>query len=125
MKINKNIKMKKTLLTTFIGLLIIGCSTAYKNISAQTPDLKYFSDGVYRGIYDLSGTPIKVTLDVFIQNNRINKIEIIKHICSPIGKKGENIIEQVIKRQNLEIDAISGATASSKALLKAIENALQ
>ena len=117
--------MKKIILFIFIGFFVIGCSTAYKNITAQMPDLTQFNDGVYRGIHDLSGTPVKVTLDVTVQDHRINKIEIIRHISSPIGKKAENIVDRVIERQNLEVDAVSGATASSKSILKAIENALQ
>lgn len=117
--------MKKIVLIVLISLLIIGCSTAYKNITAQMPDLTKYNDGVYRGVYDLSGTPIKVILDVSIQNNKILNIKIVKHSSSPIGKKAENIIESVIKKQSLEVDAVSGATASSNSILKAIENALQ
>ena len=117
--------MKKMVLLIFISFGIISCSSTYRNITTQMPDLTQINDGVYRGIYDLSGTPVKVTLDVFIQNNRINKIEIIEHRSSPIGKKAENILESVIARQNIEIDVVSGATVSSKAILKAIENALQ
>ncbi|MCL2805975.1 MAG: FMN-binding protein [Treponema sp.] len=117
--------MKKIVLFLIIGLLIIGCSTAYKSITAQMPDLSQINDGVYRGFYDVSGTPVKVTLDVILQNNRITNIEIINHFRSPIGKKAENIIWQIIEKQNLDIDAVSGATASSKAILKAVENAFQ
>ena len=108
-----------------IGLFIIGCSTAYKSITAQMPDLSQINDGVYRGYYDLSGTPVKVTLDVTLRDNRIVNIEIIEHLRSPIGKKAENIIGQIIESQSLGIDAVSGATASSKAILKAVENAFQ
>jgi len=121
----RSTKMKKILIIVFIGLFIIGCSTAYKSITAQMPDLSQINDGIYRGFYDLSGTPVKVTLDVILQNSRIVNINIIEHIRSPIGKKAENIIEEIIEKQDLDIDAISGATASSKAILKAVENALQ
>ena len=117
--------MKKTVIIIIVGLLALGCSSAYKTLTAQMPDLKQINDGVYRGFYDLSGTPVKATVDVTIQNNRIIKIEIIDHTCSPVGKKAEGIIEQVVEKQNLEIDAVSGATASSKTLLKAVENALR
>jgi len=116
--------MKKIILFLVICVLIIGCSTAYKSLTAIMPDLTLKEDGVYRGIYDLTGTPVKVTLDVYIQDNRIKSIEIIKHISSPIGKKAEKIIDQIIVSQNLDIDAVSGATGSSKAILKAVENAL-
>jgi uncharacterized protein with FMN-binding domain len=115
----------RKLLIFFISLSIIACSTAYKNITAQMPDLILLKDGIYRGICDLSGTPVKVTLDVTLQNHKIVDIKIIEHLRSPIGKKAENIIEQIIETQKLNIDAVSGATASSKAILKAVENALQ
>jgi uncharacterized protein with FMN-binding domain len=105
--------------------LIAGCSTAYKNLVAKMPDLEPIASGVYRGNYVLSGTPVKVTLDVIIQDRKITKIEIVEHSGSPIGKKAEKIVDRIIAFQNLDIDAISGATASSKAILKAVENALQ
>ena len=89
------------------------------------PDMESKSDGVYRGDYNLAGTPIKVILDVIVKNREIIEINIIKHSCSPIGKKAEKITEKIIKEQNLNIDAISGATGSSKAILKAVENAFQ
>jgi uncharacterized protein with FMN-binding domain len=104
---------------------IAGCSTAYKNLVAKMPDLTPIANGVYRGNYDLSGTPVKVTLDVIIQDQKIIKIEIVEHSGSPIGKKAERITDRIIEYQNLDVDVISGATASSKAILKAVENALQ
>ena len=115
----------KFILFAFICIFIIGCSTAYKSLTAKMPDLILKADGIYRGNYDLSGTPVDVILDVAIQNQKITKIEIVKHSCSPIGKKAEKIIDQIIAVQNLDVDAISGATASSKAIIKAVENALQ
>jgi uncharacterized protein with FMN-binding domain len=83
------------------------------------------TDGVYRGNYSVSGTPVKVTLDVTVQHGNINSITLIRHIRSPIGKKAEKIIQNIIEAQSLDVDVISGATASSKAILKAVEDALQ
>jgi uncharacterized protein with FMN-binding domain len=82
-------------------------------------------DGTYRGSYSVEKTPVKVTLDVVVQNKNIIAINIIRHIRSPIGKKAEKITDVIIERQSLAVDVISGATASSKAILKAVENALQ
>jgi uncharacterized protein with FMN-binding domain len=118
-------KKLKFVLAVFFCVLIAGCSTAYKSLMAKMPDLVPIADGVYRGNYDLSGTPVRVILDVTIQNQKIIKIEIVKHSGSPIGKKAEKITGRIIEYQNLDVDAISGATASSKAILKAVENALQ
>jgi uncharacterized protein with FMN-binding domain len=118
------IKLKFALIV-FVCVLIVGCSTAYKNLAAKMPDLAPITDGVYRGNYDLSGAPVKVTLDVIIQDKKIIKVEIVEHSSSPIGKKAERIIDRIIELQSLDVDAISGATASSKTILKAVENALQ
>jgi uncharacterized protein with FMN-binding domain len=112
-------------LIVILCALIAGCSTAYKNLVAEMPDLVPIADGVYHGNYDLSGTPIKVILDVVVQNHKIIKVEIVEHSCSPIGKKAEKITERIIEYQDLGVDVVSGATASSKAILKAVENALQ
>jgi len=113
------------ILFVFICVFILGCSTAYKNMTANMPDLEIKTDGIYRGKYDLSGTPVNVVLDVTVQNHKITKIDIVKHFCSPIGKKAEKIIDRIIEVQNLDVDAVSGATGSSKAIIKAVENAIQ
>ena len=117
--------MKKAIILSLTGFLLISCSTALKSITAEMPDLTQINDGVYRGMYDLSGTPVMVTLDVTVQDHKVINIGIIKHSGSPIGKRAEVIIKDVIDRQNLNVDVISGSTASSKSILKAIENALQ
>ena len=100
-------------------------STNLSEIQAVLPDMQYKGDGMYRGSYDLSGTPVKVTLDVTVQHGNISGINIVQHFCSPIGKKAEKIVDRIIKEQSLGIDAVSGATASSKAILKAVEDALR
>jgi uncharacterized protein with FMN-binding domain len=118
----KYIKMLLMAVTVFS---ITGCSTANKNLTFVMPNLALISDGTYRGDYDFSHTPVKATVDVTVQNHQITKIDIVKHFRSPIGKKGEKVIDSIIERQSLDVDTISGATASSKILLKAVENALQ
>jgi uncharacterized protein with FMN-binding domain len=109
----------------FVSVLIFSCSTAYKTIQATLPDLSAKPDGVYRGEYSMAKSPNKAVLDVTLQNQVITAINIVEHSCSPIGKKAEKITENIIKQQKLNVDAISGATSSSKTILKAVENALQ
>ena len=107
------------------AIFIIGCSIAFSGIQASLSDLSGKPDGIYRGEYSITGTPVSVALDVLVQNGQITEINITKHSCSPIGKQAEKIIPQIIKHQSLEVDVVSGATASSKGILKAVENALQ
>jgi uncharacterized protein with FMN-binding domain len=109
-----------------ITMLSFSCkSNSFAEIQALLPDMSGKSDGLYRGNYILSGSPVKVVLDVTIQDKNIVAIKIIEHFCSPIGKKAEKITGKIIEQQSLNVDAISGATGSSKAILKAVENALQ
>jgi uncharacterized protein with FMN-binding domain len=119
--------MKNSFVLCLLAIIVlISCnSTSLREIRASLPDMEGKNDGVYRGSYDLSGTPVKVTLDVSVQNQNITAINIIRHVCSPIGKKAEKIAERIIGQQSLDVDVVSGATGSSIAIMKAIENALQ
>jgi len=118
--------MKRNVLFALILMsLCFSCSTSqFKDIKAQLPDLAGIADGTYRGEYDIKGTPVKVTLDVITDDHVISSVRIVKHSCSPIGKKAETLTGKIVKQQSLDIDAVSGATASSVAILKAVENAL-
>jgi uncharacterized protein with FMN-binding domain len=127
-KLHKKQRDKKRIffILLIIPMLSFSCkSNSFAGIQASLPDMGGKSDGLYRGNYTLSGSPVKVVLDVTIQNENIVAINIIDHFCSPIGKKAEKITGKIIEQQSLNIDAISGATGSSKAILKAVENALQ
>jgi uncharacterized protein with FMN-binding domain len=91
------------------------------NKEVGTPDLSAKSDGTYRGEYTIG--PVKVVLDVTMENSRMASISIIKH-RNGRGEKAEDILPVVIEQQSLGVDVISGATMSSRTILKAIENAL-
>jgi uncharacterized protein with FMN-binding domain len=104
---------------------LVSCVTNLAAIQAEMPDLNGKADGTYRGEYDLAGAPVKVTLDVRLRGGKITGIDIVRHFCSPIGKKAEKITGAVIEAQRLDVDVVAGATGSSKAILKAVEAALQ
>jgi len=117
--------MKKGLFVLPVIVFIFSCATTWKDLHPLLPDLTDKPDGVYSDKYNVSKTPVSVVLDVTLSNERITHINIIKHNCSPIGKKAERITERIINEQSLSVDTISGATASSKGILMAVENALQ
>jgi len=118
--------MKKILvIILFFAVLIFGCSMSWKNTKASLPDLDGKPDGIYRGEYHVSGTPVKAVMDVSLENGQLTLLKIVNHTSSPVGKKAETIVNDIIEKQSLGIDAVSGATASSIAILKAVENALR
>ena len=118
---------KKFLIVLFVIVLFcISCSTSrFDDIQAFLPDLSGKADGIYRGEYNLSGTPVRVAVDVTVANQRIVAVDITRHTGSPIGRRAFSITERIIENHSLNVDAVSGATGSSKAILKAVEDALQ
>lgn len=111
---------KTIILAASIFFLAIACVNL-DNIIITNPNLGKIADGTYRGNSKVG--PVQVTLDVAMQSGKISSIQIIKHFNGR-GKKAEAIVPKIIEAQSLDIDVISGATASSKAFLKAVENAL-
>lgn len=91
------------------------------DISVSTPDLSKLEDGIYTGKMD--ALVIGATVEVVIKENRIEDIVLTEH-KNERGMAAEQIITDVLHEQSLNVDAISGATNSSKVILKAIENAL-
>jgi uncharacterized protein with FMN-binding domain len=84
-------------------------------------DLSAITDGTYEGRY--SAFPIQVVVSVTVTDHRIAKIDLIKHFNGQGG--AANVIpEKVVEAQSLQVDAISGATYSSKVILLAIRDAL-
>lgn len=85
-------------------------------------DLSRIADGTYNGSDNVF--PIYVSVGVTVKNHTITNIAIIKHTNGK-GAAAEAIVNKVIKKQSLQVDTVSGATYSSKVILKAIENALE
>lgn len=105
-----------------IGFFVMkGVVSNAKNIQVESVDIKKTPDGNYQGEYKL--TPVYAAVEVTVKESTIEKIEIIQH-DKGLGKRAEEIINTIIKVQSLDVDAITGATVSSKAILKAVEQAL-
>ncbi len=108
-----------------IGIKYFQKIERYKNqveqITINEIDLSNIEDGTYYGSYNTIFVSAKV--EVIVKDHKILDIKIIEHINGK-GKPAETIINDVIKEQKLKVDIVSGATASSKVILKAIEEAL-
>lgn len=108
----------------FLGRYLHKVNTYRKIISdivITDVDLKTIDNGVYSGSFD--ALMISANVSVTIADNKIINISIDEHKTER-GQSAESITESVIYAQSLEVDTISGATNSSKVILKAIENAL-
>lgn len=84
-------------------------------------DLNKVKDGSYIG--DCNAYIIDSKVKVEVKNHKITDISFVEHKYDR-GKPAEAILPKVIAKQSLEVDTISGATNSSKVILKSIEKAL-
>lgn len=87
-------------------------------------DISKVKDGVYEGVSDLQIVTAKVK--VTVEQGKITKIDILEHKHGPSKKYGaDGIVNTIIEKQSLDVDAISGASGSSKVMRKAVEDALK
>ncbi|MBU1144999.1 MAG: FMN-binding protein [Firmicutes bacterium] len=128
--------MKKWQKILIIILVIVGSITVFavikiKEITSNLEallqeevlviDLSLIEDGTYFGAY--SSFPIIVEVEVTILSHEVTQIIITKHDNGQ-GEPAEAIVDEVILSQSLQVDAIAGASYSSKVILLAIEDAL-
>lgn len=91
-------------------------------VTVNPVDFRVLEDGVYQGTFD--ARLVSATVSVKVANGDVTEIDFLKHKFKR-GKPAEAILDAVINKQSLEVDTITGATNSSKTILKAIENALE
>jgi len=118
-------KAKKVLIIVLI--VIIVAIVAIKNMKVPevtVSDIAFskLADGTYRGTYVLG--PVKASVEVEVQSGKVAAIRMTEHRTGQ-GQAAVAILDSVISSQSLQVDIVSGATWSSKTILKAIEDALK
>lgn len=95
-------------------------STIGSNISIAS-----LKDGTYQG--EAKGFAGKIITKIIVEDGKITEIEIIDHHESKGWYEEVFMVlpKEIIKKQRLQVDAISGATKTSKGLLKSVENAVK
>jgi len=81
-------------------------------------------DGVYEGEYrkGINNAVVKV----IIADGRITDIELVKHFSSWIGNNANTVIPtRIVKQQSTRVDAVSGATNSSRVIMNAVQKAVE
>ena len=79
------------------------------------------ADGTYEGTAE---TPlVKVTVEVTVQKHALREIRLLRHENGQ-GAPAEAMLPEMLSRNTSEVDSVSGATLSSKAIRAAVRNAL-
>lgn len=92
-------------------------------IQVEDVNLAEVEDGEYLGECNIGkfvGTKVKVT----VKDHAIRQVELVEH-RNGRGEKAEILPRKIVESQRIRQDVISGATISSKAILKAVESALR
>jgi uncharacterized protein with FMN-binding domain len=84
-------------------------------------DLDSSPNGTYKG--ELKTIPVYVELEVVIEDHEIIRIELIEHRHGQ-GESAKAILKEIVTEQSLDVELITGATYSSKAMILAIADAL-
>lgn len=118
-------------LTSFIGCEKIDSEhDEAMNLEIKVIDFSKLNYGEYKGyyaggMYEWRENECLVTIDsISNDSSRVSKIELIRSVEDRPQSFFDELYKRVIEKQSLQVDVISGATLTSKAHLKAIENAL-
>lgn len=123
--------MKPFLMYLFGGLMVLfllftSCArkelTEVRTMDIQPIPLQAIPDGRYEGRFSYSN--FEYAVEVLVENHQITDIRVLQNRTSDYAKKAEGVLEKVVNEQKTDVEAVTGATTTSKALLKAVENAL-
>jgi uncharacterized protein with FMN-binding domain len=93
-----------------------------KKLVIKDVDLAMVGDGVYRGAFHKNRWTYDA--EVAVANHKIISIKNTNAKMKKAEKFNEKVAMAIIKKQSPRIDAVSGATISTKAFAMAVENAL-
>lgn len=126
--------MKKVLkiILGIIGVIVLGISIMVfilmngmdkaQALEVNQINLAQVEDGKYTGTYET--TRWTNSVDVTIVDHKIEEIVIVKDVMFSLEGLSDRLFKNVIDKQSIDVDIETGSTITSKAYLKAIENAL-
>lgn len=94
-----------------------------KAIQINAIDLSNVEDGEYVGRFDLTRWSNEII--VTVKDHQIIELELVDDVMFKIDEVTKSLFDRIIRNQSLDVDIETGATVTSHAYLKAIENALE
>ncbi|TVP93025.1 MAG: FMN-binding protein [Alkalibacterium sp.] len=111
------------LLIVSLGMFVYTARGVGKDIPLEGRSAVGLEDGRYQGEYEGGRWSNKV--EVVVEDEEIIEIIIIDDMRLTTSSFSQEIIENVLTDQQTDTDVITGSTVTSRAYLKAIENALE
>ncbi|MBI9101521.1 MAG: FMN-binding protein [Spirochaetales bacterium] len=131
---NRVSKTMKVIIAAIILMMIIQLplfsrsrrGSNYSAVAGIEIDSLSLADGTYRGT--ATGFRPGLIVEILIKDGELLEVEVVEH--NEIGRqfyvRPINLVPGVIvEEQQTDVDSVSGATATSKAIMAAVEDALQ
>jgi len=133
--------VSRLLRAALAGVVAIACLAALssckvdkaalaKQVGLQDVNLASVPDGIYEAAYTITPPPgvlaanKRVRVRVTVAGGRYEKIELLEPVGLSTSKRTLALVAKIEESQKLSTDAISGATITSTAILKAVQEAV-
>lgn len=111
------------IIAVIVGAAALIDSREMAEIKIGDIDLSRIPDGVYKGAEKYLVFTTQVT--VRVKDHRITDIDVFEARGGKYVENAEKVTRNILEKQSLDVDTITGATVTSRAIIKAVENALK
>lgn len=110
----------------FVRSIVISISTVAVLVSTGCASKGAFKDGTYEGV-STNAMHGELKVEVKVASGKISAATVTSHNeTAGIGTAAiDQIPGKIIEKQSTEVDTVSGATITSKAILEAVAGALE
>jgi len=113
-----------TLKILLVMMVMLTAACAIAPLRKEPVNISRIPDGVYAG--SAGSWPNKAEVRVTVREGRMTGIELVRHWASWIGRKADPVIpERIMEKQRADVDAVTGATNSSRVIMHAVYDALE
>lgn len=93
-----------------------------RNMIVRTPDITLLPDGSYRGSFGTMAGAFEV--EISVRDGAIRGAEAVSHPAGLYPSLAKHVLRRIVEQQTLNVDAVTGATTSSRCFQAAAERAL-
>lgn len=123
--------LSSVLLAGCSGLVVLSPEAWTEAMPASLAALPGKPDGTYRGAYTIAlpagafAAFRHVEVDVSVASGSIAAIELVEPEAMRSAEFFKELPARIVASQSLDVDAVSGVTFTSKAFVKAVQDALE
>ncbi len=118
----RTVALVLTVLGLAFGVFGLVMQSRYRARPVKDSRLAGIRDGVYRGSAEVAG--FRYVTEVTVRRGRIESVRAVENRAVSYAYYAEGVFRKIVRDQNANTDAVTGATTTSRALMLSVENAL-